>query len=141
MRTRFLTACAVAALLAPAVAQAQPNGYRLVTTVAPGQRASLTIGTVPKGEFRFSLRAASDGVKRFTLTQQRNGGPRFTVLKAPGPMANAACQGAAGSLICSGITTPVTPAGRRWTFVLTNASNRPLSITLAITWRAVASAG
>ena len=38
--------------------------------------AALKIGKVPKGEFAFALRAASDGEKRFRLTQQRNGGSR-----------------------------------------------------------------
>jgi len=141
MRIRLLAICAAAALAAPALAQAQPSRFQLVTTVAPGGRAALTIGTVPKGEFAFSLRAASDGTKDFRLTQQRNGGTRFTVLRAPGPIADDACQGAAGSLICSGITTPAAPGGRRWTFALTNSGDRPLSITLRIRWRPVPNAG
>jgi hypothetical protein len=140
VRIRLLALCAVAALAAPALAQAQPNVIRLRTTVAPGGAAILSAGTFPQGEFAFRLRAGSDGAKAFTLTQQRNGGTRFNVLKIPGPMASA-CQGAAGSLICSGITTPATPAGRTWTFRLTNASARPLSIDLRIAWRAVGYAG
>ncbi len=126
MRIRFLALCAAAALAAPAVASAQPNRFKLVTTVAPGGRAALTIGTVPKGEFAFGVRVSSDGAKTFRLTQQRSGGTRFTVLKAPGPIADGACEGAAGSLICTGITTPATPGGRRWTFVFTNSGDRPM---------------
>ena len=144
MRVRFLAICATAALVVPAAAQtapARPNRYQVVTTVAPGGHTALTIGKVPKGEFAFALRASSDGEKAFTLTQQRAGGTRFTVLAAPGPIATDACEGAAGSLFCNGITTPATPGRRRWTFDFTNTSNRPQSITLTITWRAVASAG
>lgn len=140
MRVRFLAACAAAALAAPALASAQPNRFEMVTTVAPGDRATMTIGTVPKGEFGFSLRAASDGAKAFRLTQKRNGGAAFTVVRSSGPTASA-CEGAAGSLICTGITTPATPAGRRWTFALTNSGDRPLAITLRITWRPVPNAG
>ena len=140
MRNRILALCAAAVLVAPAVAQAQPNVFRLQTTVAPGQVATLSAGTFPRGEFGFRLRAGSDGAKVFTLTQQRNGGTRFTVLRIPGPQA-AACQGAAGSLICTGLTTPATPAGHTWTFRLRNASARPLSIDLRIAWRRVPSAG
>lgn len=140
MRIRLLALCVAAAVVAPAVAQAQPNVIRLQTTVAPGGAATLSAGTFPKGEFAFRLRAGSDGAKVFTLTQQRNGGTRFNVLKIPGPLSSA-CQGAAGSLICSGITTPATPAGRTWTFRLTNASARPLSIDLRIAWRPVHNAG
>lgn len=51
-------------------------GARVATTIAPGGRATLTIGTVRKGEFAFRIRASSDGVKRFTLTHKRNGGDR-----------------------------------------------------------------
>lgn len=144
MRTRSLAITALVALVAPAAAwsaPAQPNRYQLVTTVPAGTTAALTVGKVPKGEFAFALRASSDGAKTFTLTQRRNGGTAFTVLKAPGPIANSACQGAAGSLFCNDITTPVTPGGRRWTFVFTNSSNRPMGLTLTIVWRAVASAG
>ena len=140
MRTRLIAVLAAAALVAPAAAQAQPNVLRLQTTVAPGGAATLSAGTFPKGEFAFRLRAGSDGAKVFRLTQQRNGGTRFTVLRIPGPMSSA-CQGAAGSLICSGITTPVTPAGRTWTCRLVNASARPLSIDLRIAWRAIGNAG
>lgn len=142
MRARFLVAgAACAALALPALAQAQPTSFRLDTSVAPHQAASLAIGTVPRGEFRFALKVSSDGLKRFTLTQRRNGGTAFTVLRAPGPAVSTACQGAAGSLICAGITTPATPAGRTWTFRFTNRSGRPMSLTLTITFRRVTSAG
>ena len=141
MRVRLPVACAALALLAPAVAQAQPNTFRLTTSVAAGKRVALTVGTVPRGEFAFGVRVSSDGAKTFKLTQQRNGGTRFTVLKAPGPIADHACQGAAGTLGCTGITTPATPGGRRWTFVFTNQSNRPMNLRLTIRWRPVTSAG
>ena len=141
MRVRLPAACAALVLLAPAVAQAQPNTFTLLTSVAPGKRATLTIGTVPKGEFAFGVRVSSDGAKTFRLTQQRNGGTRFTVIRAPGPIADDACQGAAGTLGCTGITTPATPGGKRWTFVFTNQSNRPMDLRLTIRWRPVTSAG
>ena len=142
MSVRRLTiGAAAAALLLPAAALSQPATFTLSTTVGARQAAALTIGTVPRGEFSFALRAGSDGVKRLRLTQQRNGGPRFTVLRAPGPQTTSACQGAAGSLICTGITTPATPAGRRWTFRFANLSGRRMSLQLTIRWRRVTSAG
>jgi hypothetical protein len=131
----------VAALVQPAVAQAQPSRFRLETTIAPGQRAVLTIGKVPQGEFGFSLRASSDGDKRFVLTQRRDDGRSFTVLGAPSAAADSACEGAAGSLYCRNITTPASPGEHTWSFRFRNRSGRPMSITLAITWRKVRSAG
>ena len=145
MRIRFLAVCAVAALAAPAAAQtapaAHPSLFQLRTSVAAGGRATLTIGTVPKGEFAFHVRVSSDGEKAFRLTQKRNGGARFTVIASPGATPDGTCSGAAGTLDCTGITTPATPAGRRWTFVFTNSSARPMSLGLTIRWKPVASAG
>jgi hypothetical protein len=145
MRVRWLliaaAAAAVAASTAATAATAQPNRFQLSVQVAPHRVAALRIGKVPRGEFAFALRAASDGEKRFRLTQQRTGGSRFTVLAAPSAQVASACQGAAGSLICTGITTPATPANRTWTFRFRNQSSRPMSITLTIVWRSISSAG
>jgi len=140
MHPRLLALGAAALLAAPALALAQPNRYEIETRVPAGERATLRIGTVPQGEFSFSIRVSSDGPKRFTLTQQRNGAAPFVVLRAPGPQASA-CQGAAGSLICTQIQTPATPAGRTWTFRFTNRSGRPMGLTMRITHRRVANAG
>jgi len=142
MRVRTIVVAAVAAALTvPALAQAQPNRHRVDTSLAPGKTLSLTFGTVPKGEFRFALRASSDGEKRLTLTQKRDNGTRFTVLALPSGPASDACEGAAGSVFCTGITTPATPAGHSWNFRLKNRSNRPMTIALTIVWRPVPSAG
>jgi hypothetical protein len=145
MRVRWLLIAAAAvvavATTATAATTAHPNRFQLGVQVAPHHVAALKIGKVPKGEFAFALRAASDGEKRFRLTQQRNGGSQFTVLSAPSAQAASACQGAAGSLICTGITTPATPSNRTWTFRLRNQSGRPMDITLTIVWRSITSAG
>ena len=94
--------------------QAQPNRHRIDASFAPGKVLSLSFGTVPQGEFAFSLRAASDGDKRLILTQQRDTSPTsFRVLTLPSPQAAGACQGAAGSVVCRGITTPATPGRPR----------------------------
>ena len=138
---RFLVAVAAAAFAAPMAAHAQPTRFQIDTTIDPGERVALTIGKVPRGEFRFSLRASSDGEKRFGLTQQRGVAPRFAVLNVPSPSADSACQGAAGSVFCNGISTPAPIAGSTYTFRLKNKGNRPLSITLTIIWRRIASAG
>jgi hypothetical protein len=138
VRTRMMV-LALVALAVPAAASAAPGPVTLRTSVPPGKSAGLTIGAVPRGEFVIALRASSDGAKNFTLTQRRNGGRRFTVL-SPATTARA-CEGAAGSLFCTGLTTPATPAGHRWTFQLRNRSGRPIAFTLTIRWRAVASAG
>jgi hypothetical protein len=142
MRARMLVVGALTVALAiPALAQGQPNRYQLVTTIPAGKTADLTVGTLPTGELAFGLRASSDGEKILRLTQKRDNGTRFTVLRIPSATAASACQGAAGSVICSGITTPATPAGHRWNFRVRNGSNRPMSITLTIRWRPVPSAG
>ena len=141
MRIRSLTLTSIAILALPAIAGAQPNKFTYEMTLNPLERNTFALGTFPKGEFAFKVRASSDGVKNFTLTQQRNGGPKFGVLVVPSVFANDACQGAAGSLFCSGITTPVTPAGKTWTIRMRNRGDRPLSVTLTITWRKVPNAG
>lgn len=132
---------AAALLAVPVVAAAQPSRYQVDAQLDPGERVALTVGKVPKGEFRFSLRASSDGEKRFGLTQQRGVAPRFAVLSYPSPFAVGACQGAAGSVFCNGISTPAPIAGSTYTFRLKNKGDRPLSITLTIVWRGIASAG
>lgn len=139
MPRRFFTICSLVVLTAAAGAQAQPDRYQMTTSVAPGQRAALTIGGVPRGQFAIAVRASSDGAKDFTLTQQRTGGRRFVVF---GPATRrGTCGGAAGTIVCSGVTTPATPAGHRWTFRFTNASSRPMAIVLTVRWRKIASAG
>lgn len=141
MRIRSLTLTSIAVLALPAFAQAQPNKFTYSMTLNPLERNTFTLGTFPQGEFAFKVRASSDGDKNFTLTQQRNGGTKFAVLVVPSTFANGACEGAAGSLFCSGITTPVTPAGKTWTIRMRNRGDRPLSVTLTITWRKVPNAG
>ena len=138
---RFLVATAAAVLAAPIAAHAQPTRFQIETTLQPGERVALTIGKVPRGEFRFALRASSDGDKRFGLTQQRGVAPRFAVLNVPSPFADGACQGAAGSVFCNGISTPAPIAGSTYAFRLKNKGDRPLNITLTIVWRKVGSAG
>lgn len=141
MKIRRRLVVATAAMLALAgIAQAQPTTFTFETNLDPLERGTFTLGTFPRGEFGFKLRASSDGDKNFTLTQQRTGGPKFAVLAAPGAIADTACQGAAGSLFCSGITTPATPAGATWTFRVRNRGDRPLSIILTITFRKVSGA-
>jgi hypothetical protein len=141
VRTRNLVALAAVAACAAPAAAATPSRFALDTTLAPGARAALTVGTVPQGEFAFRLRASSDGEKRVLVTQQRAGGRRFPVISLPGAGAEGVCQGAAGSIFCAGITTPAMPGGRSWTFTIVNRSTRPMSVTLSIAWRRVASAG
>ncbi len=138
---RRFVVMAAAALAVPVVAAAQPTRYQVDVQLDPGERVALTIGKFPKGEFRFSLRASSDGEKRFGLTQQRGVAPRFAVLSYPSAFANGACEGAAGSVFCNGISTPAPIAGSTYTFRFKNKGNRPLSITLTIVWRRIASAG
>jgi hypothetical protein len=136
----FVLTCVLAVAL-PAAAGAQPNRYRVEVSLTPGARAVLTVGTVPQGEFSFRLRASSDDEKRITLTQRRNGGTAFTVLDTASSQAADVCEGAAGTLVCSNVTTPVTPAGRTWTLVLRNRGSRPAQVALTVTWRRVGSAG
>jgi hypothetical protein len=138
---RFLMTAMAAALAAPIAAHAQPTRFQIETTLAPGERAALTIGKVPHGEFRFSLRASSDGEERFGLTQQRGVVHRFAVLNVPSAFADSACRGAAGSVLCNGISTPAPIAGSTYTFRLKNKGDQPLKINLTIIWRRIASAG
>jgi hypothetical protein len=137
---RFVVVAA-ATLAAPVIAVAQPTRYQVDAQLDPGERVALTIGKVPRGEFRFALRGSSDGEKLFGLTQQRGVAPRFAVLNYPSAFAVGACRGAAGSVFCSGISTPAPVAGSTYAFRLKNKGDRPLSITLTIVWRRIASAG
>jgi hypothetical protein len=142
MRFRTIAAGALAAALAlPALAQAQPNRHQVGAVVPPGSSLNLTFGTVPKGQFAFGLKVSSDGPKTLRLSQKRDDGSRFTVLGLPGAAASDACQGAAGTLVCTGLTTPVTPGGHSWNIRLRNGSTRPMTVTLTVVWKAVTSAG
>jgi hypothetical protein len=143
MRLSTLALAAIGlALAVPAAAGAQPNSYRLETTLVPGERAALRIGTLPQqGEFRFVLRASSDDEKRVTLMQRRiGGGTAFTVLDTAGETGEA-CEGAAGTLVCRNVSTPATPAGHTWRFVLRNGGPTDVLVTLTITFRRVPNAG
>jgi hypothetical protein len=141
MATRTLTVTLAALLAAPLAANGQPTRFQIQTTLQPGERAALTIGKVPRGEFRFSLRAASDGEERFGLSQQRGFVRRFPVLNYPSSFADTSCQGAAGGVLCRGISTPAFVDGATYTFRIKNKGDRPLSVDLAIIWRRIASAG
>jgi hypothetical protein len=141
MRTRIAGTAVAALLAAPLAASGHPTRFQLETTLQPGERAALTIGKVPRGEFRFAIRAFSDGEKRFGLVQGRGTTPRFAVLNVPSPFADTACQDSAGSVLCTGISTPAPVAGATYTFRLKNKGDRPLEVNFVILWRRVASAG
>ncbi len=100
MRVRTIVAAAVAAALAvPALAQGQPDRHQVGARVPAGSSLNLTFGTVPKGQFAFGLKVSSDGSKTLRLSQKRDNGPRFTVLRLPSGAAADACQGAAQALL------------------------------------------
>ena len=142
MRFRTIAAGALAAALAlPALAQGQPNRHQVGALVPAGSSLNLTFGTVPKGQFAFGLKVSSDGPKTLRLSQKRDNGPRFTVLQLPSGAAADACQGAAGTFVCTNITTPVTPGGHSWNIRLRNSSNRPMNVVLTVVWKPVQSAG
>jgi len=109
--------------------------------VRPHNGATLAIGAVPKGEFSFVIRVGSDSAKDFKLTQQRDGGARFTVFDSRATTPPGTCGAAAGTIQCSGITTPATPGGKHWIFNFRNRSSRPVQLKLTIRWRPVTSAG
>jgi hypothetical protein len=142
MRVRTIVVTAVAAALAvPALAQGQPNRHQVGAVVPAGSSLNLTFGTVPKGQFAFGLKVGSDGPKTLRLSQRRDDGSRFTVLRLPSGAAADACRGAAGTFVCTGISTPVTPAGHSWNIRLHNGSNRPMNVVLTVVWKPVQSAG
>lgn len=136
---RVLTVTTAALLTAPLAANGQPTRFQIETTLQPGERAALTVGKVPRGQFRFSIIASSDGEERFGITQQR--ASRFAVLNVPSPFADTACQRAAGRLLCTGISTPAPVAAGTYTFRVKNKGDGALSVKLVIFWRRVASAG
>ena len=138
---RYVTLAAAFALAVPTTTLAQPNRHQLNVKLRQGQSVSLTIGKVPAGEFAFTLRASSDDQKKVKVTQRRAGGTAFTVVNTASNKFRGACSGAAGTIICDDISTPVTPGNRSWTFTVTSTGKRPTTISLAITWRKVASAG
>lgn len=124
------------AAVAATTASAAPTPTTLEVVLQPGQRVAMTMSQVPRGEFRFVLKASSDGVKKFVLSQQRVGSTRFKVLDGA-----SACDAAAGTLLCSNISTPAPTATGSYIFRLTNLSARPMSMTLKISWRKITSAG
>lgn len=140
MIRQLLAVTAVAAVGVP-VAAAQPSRFSVDTTLAPGERAMLTVGKVPRGEFRFALRASGAGEKLLGLTQQRGVVRKFPVLNVPSPLATSACRTFASSLLCRDITTPAPVAGSTYTFRLRNKGDQPMRVVLTVLWRAVASAG
>ncbi|MFN8111165.1 MAG: hypothetical protein U0Y82_15195 [Thermoleophilia bacterium] len=139
--TRLLAAAAAATLITAAgAAAAAPARLHVHTTIRPGDTTTISGGPVAKGEFGFALRAPSDGAKDFVLTQRDGHAKPFTVVAMPGTTGTA-CEGAAGSVYCTGITTPAPASSGNYTFALRNRGNRPLIISLTITWRRVTSAG
>jgi hypothetical protein len=142
MRAAPLVAGVLVAAVAAAgaSAQGQPNRFTLGVSLDQGESATLTVGPVAQGEFAFRLRASSDDAKIVRVTQRRAGGRAFTVIGTD-PAPKGTCGGAAGSIYCSGITTPAMPGGRAWTFTVRSDGPRPTSIVLTVTWRKVTSAG
>jgi len=135
---RALSVVGAGLLAIPATVAAQPTRFQIDTTLAPGQQVALTVGQVPRGVFFFSVRASSDGEQRFGITQQRLGVYHHMVkpvLNVPSPLATTACLGAAGTLLCRGISKPAWIDRSTYAFRVRNNGDRPLRITLAIRWR------
>ena len=107
---RWLLIAAAAAVAVPTATARRRRSRTASSSTSrwrPTRWPRLKIGKVPQGEFAFALRAASDGEKRFRLTQQRNGGSQFTVLCGAERPGDQRLPGRRpGSLICTGITTP-----------------------------------
>ncbi len=141
MTKRILAAAATAALAVPAIAAAQPSRHTVETTLAPGERVALTIGTFGRGQFDFSMRASGTGLIQFGVTQQRGNVHRFPVLNVPSPFASTACRTTQGSVLCRGISTPAPVAGSTYTFRVKNKGDQPIRLIFTVAWRAVASAG
>jgi hypothetical protein len=141
MSLHALSVVGAGLLAVPATVTAQPTRFQLDTTLAPGQQTALTVGQVPRGLFVYSIRTSSDGEQRFGITQQRLGVFHHMVqpvLNVPSPLATTACQGAAGTLLCRGISKPAWIDMSTYTFRVRNKGNRPLRITLAVRWRPIA---
>lgn len=136
MKRMLLGSIALAGTLA-VTGSAAPSPTKVRLTLQPGQNIALTMERVPRGQFAFALRASSDGVKHFVLTQQRVGRTRFKVLDA----SSSACEGAAGTLYCTNVTTPAPAARAAYVFRVRNLGDGPLSVTLRVTWTKVTSAG
>ncbi|MBI2684274.1 MAG: hypothetical protein HYX33_02605 [Actinobacteria bacterium] len=141
MDARHLVLVAATALAVPATSLAHSNRHQLDATLTTGQQVSLTIDNVAPGEFAFMLRASSDDQKNVKVTQRRIGGSSLTVIDTSAPTSANRCQGAAGTLVCTNITTPAAPGNRSWKFTVKSTGPRPTSITLVITSRRVAHAG
>ena len=142
MRVRTIVVAAVAAALAvPALAQAQPNRHQVGALRARRLVAQPDLRHGSEGAVRVRLKVSSDWPKTLRLSQKRDNGSRFTVLQLPSGAASDACQGAAGTFVCTNITTPVTPAGHSWNIRLRNSSNRPMNVVLTVVWKPVQSAG
>lgn len=132
LRTALAAAAATCLAVAPAVAfTARLNGQ----VIPPRKAATLTVTTPARGEFSYWLRASSDGPERLRLVQRR-GASAFTVMRIPGTVADDVCQGAAGSVYCTGSPTPA-PVAATYRIRVFNDSARPTTVTLRVTFRRV----
>lgn len=129
-----------AVVLIPSTALAAPNQFEIDTTNAAGDLSILTVSPVPKGEFSFNLRVSSDGPKLFRLVQWRIGAKSFTVIGGTTGIPISSCDAAAGTVVCSGITTP-SPTLGKYQFRVRNLSTQKQHIHLIVRWKSVTSAG
>jgi hypothetical protein len=139
--TRYFVAALAAAALVPSAASADPRRYSVETTLAPGERVTMTVGRVPFGQFTYAIRATGNGTRSFGVTQQRNQVRPFPVLNVPSPLATSACATTVTSTLCRGISTPAPVAGSTYTFRLKNKGAAPIRLILTVMWRPLASAG
>ena len=109
--------------------------------VKPGKLVSGVVKRDARiGEFAFCIAVGRDGPKHVVIRLRRPGSKAFVVLDTTKPN-GATCEGAAGTLYCSDITTPAVPTPGRFIITATNAGSRTAHVRVAVIWRRIYAAG
>jgi hypothetical protein len=132
MRTRVITAVAVAALALPAVAQGEPNRFQLETNVAPGRTTKVTLTTVPRGQLSIDLTAIMPSTPGLSLTVQRGTGPLSLLVAVPGNVPSGTCTLSSSVLTCLNMLVTVPLGLRSWVFRLSNSGTATVTANLRI---------
>ena len=125
IRLTLVALAATAALVVPATATA--GSIHLEQHVAPQSSVQVTFVVRKSASFSVLLRTRTQGRTQLFLLGKNapKGGPLMDT-------ANTACEGAAGSLYCSGAYEPL-PAGT-YTFRIRRATGPGANIELTVRW-------
>jgi hypothetical protein len=139
MRRAFILASALAVGLVPTVADAASGQAKVFfeDSIPSGSSSSVTLVTHRPAAFRVLLRVPTGGKAKLYLLGKHapKGGPLITTSNTS---QSGACQGAAGSFICSASYEPLPKGTYTWriTWVSTpfQGPKRPAHVELTVRW-------